>query len=120
RRLALAELSEAGGLAERMQALAQAHTPAPVVHGQSSAGWLHGFWQDVQYATRTMKREPWFAATIVATLGLGIAVNSTVFTLVNAVILRPLPFESADRIVQLNVRNVGNAQNPVSELSYPD
>ena len=66
-----------------------------------------------------MKRQPWFAATIVVTLGLGIAVNNTVFTIVNAVVLRPQPFESADRIVQLNVRNVGNAQNPVSEL-YPD
>ena len=120
RRLALAELSEGGGLADRMQALSQAHTPAPIVHGRSSAGWLRGFREDMRYAARIMKRQPWFAATIVVTLGLGIAVNNTVFTIVNAVVLRPQPFESADRIVQLNVRNVGNAQNPVSELSYPD
>jgi putative ABC transport system permease protein len=92
----------------------------PLVHGQSSPGWLRGFWRDVRYAARMMKRQPWFAATIVVTLGLGIAVNSTVFTIVNAVALRPMPFQDADRIVQLNVRNLGNAQNPVSELSYPD
>ena len=120
RRLALAELSDGGGLADRMQALSQAHTSAPIVYGRSNGGWLRGLREDVRYAARIMKRQPWFAATIVVTLGLGIAVNDTVFTIVNAVVLRPMPFESADRIVQLNVRNVGNAQNPVSELSYPD
>ena len=120
RRLALEELDEAGGLTGRLQALSQAHAPMPLVHGQSSPGWLRGFWRDVRYAARMMKRQPWFAATIVVTLGLGIAVNSTVFTIVNAVALRPMPFQDADRIVQLNVRNLGNAQNPVSELSYPD
>src|SRR5262245_54720762 len=120
RRLALQELNESGGLAGRMNALSQAHTPALVVQGQASSGWLRGVWQDVRYAMRVVKREPGFAATIVMTLGLGIAVNSTVFTIVNAVALRPLPFDDAERIVQLNVRQVGNAQNPVSELSYLD
>ena len=81
---------------------------------------MRGVWQDLRYAVRTVRRQPGFAATIVLTLALGIAVNTTVFTIVNAVALRPLPFESADRIVQLNVRNVDNAQNPVSELSYLD
>ena len=69
RRQALAELSEGGGLADRMQALSQAHIPAPIVHGGSSAGWLRGFREDVRYAARIMKRQPWFAATIVVTLG---------------------------------------------------
>ncbi len=118
RRLALEELSEAGGLARRMQALAQAHTPPPIVHGQSAAGLLRGFWQDVRYAGRTVKRQPGFAATIVVTLALGIAVNMIVFTIVNGAALRPLPFAEADRIVQLNVRNVANARSQDSELSY--
>ncbi len=103
-----------------MQGLSQARTPAPIVHGPQGGGLLRGVWQDLRYAVRTVKRQPGFSATIVLTLGLGIAVNTTVFTIVNAMALRPLPFESADRIVQLNVRNVDNAQNPVSELSYLD
>ena len=120
RRTAIEELSEAGGIAQRMKALSQARTPAPIVHGQADGGLLRGVWQDVWYALRTVRRQPGFAATIILTLALGIAVNTTVFTIVNAVALRPLPFESADRIVQLSVRNVDNAQNPVSELSYLD
>jgi predicted permease len=120
RRLALEELSEAGGLTRRLEALVQAHVPAPIVLGQSRRGLLGGVWQDVQYAVRTAIRQPAFALTVVVTLALGIAVNSTVFTIVNAVAIRPLPFTDPDRIVQLNVRNTGNARSPLSELSYPD
>src|SRR4030095_1048669 len=76
RPLALEELDEAGGLTGRLQALSQAHAPMPLVHGQSSPRWLRGFWRDVRYAARMMKRQPWFAATIVVTLGLGIAGKS--------------------------------------------
>jgi hypothetical protein len=120
RHLALEELTEAGGLTSRLQTLSQAHASTPIVHGQATPSMLRGFWQDVQFATRTATKRPWFAVTIVVTLGMGIAVNATVFTIVNAVALRPLPFQDADRMVQLNVRNVGNAQNPVAELSYAD
>ena len=81
---------------------------------------MRGLWEDLRYAARAMKRQPGFTAIVVLTLGLGIAVNTTVFTIVNAVVLRPLPFENPDRIVRLNVRNVDNAQNRVSDLSYPD
>ena len=54
------------------------------------------------------------------TLGLGIAANTTVFTIVNGALLRELPFEGADRIVSLGVRNLGNAQSQGSGLSYAD
>jgi len=70
RRLALEELSEAGGLTQRMQSLSQVNQPAPVVPGQLRPGVLRGLWQDVQYAARTARRQPAFAATIVATLAI--------------------------------------------------
>ena len=120
RRMTLEELSETGELAQRMRTLAQAHAPAPIVHGQASRHPMHGLWEDLRYAARAMRKQPGFTAIVVLTLGLGIAVNTTVFTIVNAVVLRPLPFENPDRIVRLNVRNVDNAQNRVSDLSYPD
>src|SRR5262245_20663936 len=82
RRIAVEELSQDGGLGRRMQRLSQAHAPAPIVHGQSGRGVLRGFWQDVQYAIRAARRQPGFAATIIVTLALGIAVNATVFTIV--------------------------------------
>ena len=120
RRLALEDLSEREALAQRMRALSQTHSPAPIVHGQPSKRRMHGLWEDLRYAGRTMRKQPGFTALVVLTLGLGSAVNATVFTIVNALVLRPLPFADSERIVQLNVRNVDNAENPISELSYPD
>jgi putative ABC transport system permease protein len=120
RRIALEELSETGALAQRMRTLSQAHAPAPIVHGQASRRPMHGLLEDLRHAGRTMRKQPGFTAIVVLTLGLGIAVNATVFTIVNALVLRPLPFEDSDRIVQLNVWNPDSAENPISELSYPD
>jgi putative ABC transport system permease protein len=120
RRLAIQELNEAGGLAHRMHALSQAHTPPPVIHGQPSGGLLRGSWQDLRAALRTMRRQPGFAATIVVTLAVGIAVNTTVFTVFNASALRSMPIKNAERVVNLSVANVGNAQNPNAGVSYLD
>ena len=72
----------------------------------------------LKYAFRTLVKDPWFTLVAVIALGLGIGVNSTVFTFVNAVLLRGLPFPNADEIVHLNSRNTaeGNSQG----VSYPD
>ena len=120
RRLAIGELIEAGGLAPQLHALSRAHKPAPIVHGQPGARLLAGAWQDLRDALRAARRQPGFTATIVLTLSLGIAVNSAVFTVVNAAVLRPLPFADVDRIVRLGVWNVGNAESPEADLSYLD
>ena len=57
--------------------------------------------RDVRFAVRSLRRRPGFTAAAVIILGLGIGANSAIFTLVNAVVLRPLPFSDADRIVRL-------------------
>jgi putative ABC transport system permease protein len=72
----------------------------------------------LKYAFRMLVKDPWFTLVAVLALALGIGVNSTVFTFVNAVLLRGLPFPNADQIVHLNSRNTteGNSQG----VSYPD
>ena len=57
--------------------------------------------QNLRFALRTLLRNPAFAATAIATLALGIAVNTTIFSVVNAVLLRPLPYRDAGRLVIL-------------------
>lgn len=56
-------------------------------------------WQDAKYGLRSMWREPIFTATAILTLAIGIAVNTAVFSVVNAVVLRALPYPDADRLV---------------------
>ena len=57
--------------------------------------------RDVRYGIRTLVKSPGFAIAGIVILGLGIGVNTAIFTVVNAVVLRPLPFADADRIVRL-------------------
>jgi predicted permease len=73
---------------------------------------------NLKYAFRMLVKDPWFTLIAVVALGLGIGVNSTVFTFVNAVLLRGLPFPNADQIVHLNGRNT--AEGHSDGVSYPD
>src|SRR5579872_6267391 len=61
--------------------------------------------KDLLFAWRTLRRNPGFALTAIATLALGVAVNTTIFSLVNGVLLRPLPYRDAGRLVLLWTTN---------------
>ena len=58
-------------------------------------------WQDLRYAGRLLIKDRWFTAVAATALALGIGVNATVFTLVNAVLIRGLPFDQPDRILSI-------------------
>src|SRR6185295_5190540 len=67
-------------------------------------GWdgaLTGLRRDMAYGLRGMRRNPAFTAVAVATIALGVGANTAMFGIVNAVILRPLAYRSADRLVQI-------------------
>ena len=55
--------------------------------------------QDIRYALRSFRRNPGFAAIVILTLGLGIGMNTAIFSVVDGVLLTPLPFDEADRLV---------------------
>ncbi len=78
-----------------------------------SAGWeatLETFWQDVRYGLRQLKRNPGFTAVVVITLALGIGANSTVFSVLNGLLLRALPIPEPERVVAF----------ASGSFSYPD
>jgi putative ABC transport system permease protein len=120
RRLALEELQGPDVLAQHMRMLRQAAVPPPIAAGAAHGSLIANLWQDLRYAARLLRQQPSFAVTAVLTLALGIGVNNIVFTVVNAVLIRGLPFDEPDRIVSLGTRDARDRDGGVSFKDYDD
>ena len=86
---------------------------------QRPGWWIGTVTQDVRYAWRGILAHRWFSGAIILTLALGIGLNTMVFTLVNAVLHKPVPVPGGERLVSITGRSLVRDDNN-RPISYPD
>jgi predicted permease len=119
---ALAELDDVYPLHTDPRAQRQPKYDA-VVSGDARAGnWLADMWRDLRYGLRTFRKSPGFSVFVVGTLALGIGANTTVFSLIETLVLNPLPVRNAAELMavsEIESRDSSNHAVPFP-ISYPD
>jgi len=75
--------------------------------------------QDLRFALRMISTHRWFSAAVIVTLALGIGINTTVFTLVNAVLFKPVPIPGGERIVTVSHQKISDPKQRTG-VSWPD
>ena len=88
------------GLRERWR-LRDRAAPAPAAGSTNKEKAMGTLWQDLRFSVRTLAKNPGFAAVAVLTIGLGIGANAAIFSVVETVLLRPLPFREPERLVSI-------------------
>src|SRR5215510_1379905 len=76
-------------------------------------------WSDLKFAVRGLRKSPGFAAMAIICIALGVGVTTTIISAVNAILIRPLPYRDADRLVAVYAQNAARGYKGVN-ISYPD
>jgi predicted permease len=118
-------LRAAGVPAAEAERRARAQLGNPLLQSERTrdadvAAWADGALRNLRLAARSLARAPGFALTVVATLALGIGANTAVFSALDGVLLRPLCFPEADRLVRLAQRQEKNSESAIAPVRLQD
>jgi putative ABC transport system permease protein len=122
RQRTLAELSEGEMLYSELQLVERQIAPESIV---TETEWrkkmIADFWQDIRYGARTLLKKPGFTLIAIITLALGIGANTTIFSVVNTLVFRSLPFQDSERLVWIANVNAGGLSGQTTRVNnYTD
>ena len=125
--LAADDLRRRGGSPEESSRAARVHAGGVVqameaMRDQRGLPWLENLVRDVRHGLRVLRRSPGFTAVALITIALGIGANTAIFSLINAVLLRPLPFADPERLVVVweDLTFAGFSHNTPAAANYAD
>jgi putative ABC transport system permease protein len=118
--LAGRELLDADTLAAYLRPLRQARRPEPVVPGAPRTRWIADLGQDLRVAVRLLRKQAGLSAAAILTLALGIGATGAMFSLVDTVLLRDLPFPASERLVSISESTEATPTSLVSPVNLLD
>ena len=118
-RTVLEELQNSEQLERELAIMPRTRLAPPPIGVEAKARLFGDLRQDITFGLRMLRKSPGFTAVAVITLALGIGANTAIFTVINAVMLRPLPFADPDRLVRIWESNPGRGW-PTFGASHPN
>src|SRR5690242_2510646 len=83
-------------------------------------GFVSTFWNDTRLALRQLRRAPAFAVTAIVTLGLAIGATASIFSIINPILLRPLPYPDQDRLVMIHEQMRDGGRDNIGFITAQD
>lgn len=115
------ELNESDRLRRDLRRVERQIAPEPIVPGTyRRANMIADLWQDLRYGARMLRKTPGFTLVAMFTLALGIGANTAIFSMINSVLIKPLPYPDAEQLMQVWETLPSGQTNSVSAAVFKD